>query len=220
MTSPTGRFARLVIRGNILGTQTWSTGICLDAVVLSYTQAEVDAFLAAASTLVGSFWTNGTTTTWQNQNSTATTISGLALYVYGEGGEAAGATIQGEYLYPTALVGTGNNYKPTQTALVATMLTGVPGRSFKGRSYMPCTSAAIGATHQLTQAQVTALAASWKLLLDGLASVAGADFGDPIVHGSRGSIPITAVRVDSELDIQRRRADKILATFRGLAVLA
>lgn len=93
---------------------------------------------------------------------------------------------------------------PNQCALVATLLTGRSGRRNRGRMYLPCTKASTTGG-QITTALAGNLCAWVADFLGDCATAAG----QPVVvlsqvAGTAGNI--TQVRIDTRVDIQRRRA--------------
>lgn len=110
---------------------------------------------------------------------------------------------------------------PNQVAIVVTTLTGRPGRSFRGRAYLPMIAQGqIGATGQLTQALCNTIATSFSSFLSGVKDAAG---GAPPVIASRTRSAMTdvlSVNVDSLPDTQRRRRNKSVASFHGTGTVS
>lgn len=114
-----------------------------------------------------------------------------------------------ERLSTKSLAGTGTlQTLPRQCACVITEKTPLPRHW--GRLYMPCdgVSTALTVTGELPSASVSAIAAAAETLYEGLWA---ANF-IPVVpvtqvnrDPSRGLLNVTAVKVDSVIDIQRRR---------------
>lgn len=108
--------------------------------------------------------------------------------------------------------GGGTLRMPTQVAVVASMVTGRPGRANAGRMYLPALGAVINTSARIEDNGVATLAtdvANWLTSVKG----AGAGVFDaelfPAVLSSKGTAAeILRVRVGNRLDIQRRRADK------------
>lgn len=129
----------------------------------------------------------------------------VKVYGYPDGGPAA-LTI-GESAITAGVGSAGTNSLPQQVACVLTTLTGFPGRRRRGRMYIPVTAAAL-VSHQLPVALLSAL-------VDGVSGFLGnmkisVVTGDPVVVSQVGvgsTAAITALRADSRLDIQRRRAE-------------
>ena len=99
-------------------------------------------------------------------------------------------------------------------AIVATLLTGRAGRSYRGRVYIPGTGAT-DASGNFTSALATGLATSVANFLSKAAtrSLNGGVFIPSVTSATRlENTPITRVRVDNVNDTQRRRRDKVIAT--------
>lgn len=214
MTLPTNVYTRIVLAGTISGTQTWSTGLALSPPPSTVSQSDMDALLAAIKPAVTAWWGSSSLDIC-GINAPTTTLAEIRAYLY-SGIPGTGAGLQAINTYATPLVGTSSQRVPVQTALVASMLTGLPGRSFKGRCYTPATGITLGADHQVAQTLLDAIGGKWKALIDSINAVSSPEFGRVVVHGARGNFAVTQVRVDSEPDIQRRRADKILPLRRSL----
>ena len=110
-------------------------------------------------------------------------------------------------------------------AIVHSLLSGRPGRANRGRFYLPLTAANIGdSLGEVPTATQTALCSAFKTLV--LAVTAVNCGGRPVILAvaspdsvdkdgntvSRPVVPVGTVLVDSKIDTQRRRADKIAAT--------
>lgn len=123
------------------------------------------------------------------------------------------------------LVGSGTARNALQCSLVATLETGHRGASYRGRIYLPFTGKAFGTNHQAASADVDAVNAALAgtspgndNLLDSFrrACINHNDTSATNVVWSRHlgiASPITSVRVDSRVDIQRRRANKQVPAY-------
>jgi hypothetical protein len=103
--------------------------------------------------------------------------------------------------------GTGNPTMPNQVAIVATLLTGLTGRRRRGRMYFPCLSTT------LTNGQASALPNPFATWLANYFTACNSHLGSAasiVVLSQVGgdSRHVTAISVDTRLDIQRRRADR------------
>jgi hypothetical protein len=97
--------------------------------------------------------------------------------------------------------------------MVATMLTGQSGRSFRGRMYCPATN--LGLTAGLiASGQVDAVATG---LVDAIDAVRTDTTWRPMVVSITQSVmtEIIQVRVDDKPDIQRRRANKLVPSHKN-----
>lgn len=121
---------------------------------------------------------------------------------------------------PTAITctGTAGTGLPNQCALVMSLLTGIPGRSFRGRTYLPaCQSSSLAATGQVGSSTVDTFANAWAGFINGMEAGGG---GSPAVKfvvasAAKGVLTeVVNVQIDSRLDVQRRRAFKQLVTYK------
>ena len=136
-------------------------------------------------------------------------IRGVRVYVYTNGGPRA--NFVGEYTAPAPLAGSSNYFLPDQCCLVATLQTGLSGRRNRGRMYLPATGLATLPSGQTPAATAQGLGMNLAALFTDLA---GSSAGVPVVVSTMGGTthPITSVKVDTKIDIQRRRANKQPAT--------
>lgn len=202
-------YVRVTAGGNISGSQTWSVGLSLAADDAT-TVATLQDFLAGFRTIFETRLWASTGTTLRQRNSAQVTLARYRAYYYPFAGQPVGAQAAIDI---TPLAGqAGGGYHPTQVSLVASLLTGLPGRSYRGRMYLPFTGATLENDNQASLTDITAMATGVKNLIadvNTLTTTTGP--GDVVIAGSAGNIPVTSVRVDSECDIQRRRANKVLA---------
>lgn len=208
MTTPSAPTIRLVAGGNIAGSQTWSTGLSMNAGPGPYDQTVLTALLNEFRTRWTTFWgASGAGTA----GALASTLADLRLfraYLYIFPGQPVALQAAIDI---TPIQGTVTPKMPPQCAVVASLRTGLPGRSFRGRSYLPAMAAALGGNAQLSFAQANSIATGYAALISAMnAYTTTGGYGDAVVAGQAGNAPITSVVVDTEIDIQRRRADKIL----------
>lgn len=120
------------------------------------------------------------------------------------------------------VAGSGACTKPPQCALVVSLLTGRPGRSYRGRFYWPAITQAMTASGKWGGTSTTTLANAFKALL--LESVAGVGTGEQamrVVVASAATGDLTAVssvRVGDVVDTQRRRRDKMVETYASVTI--
>lgn len=121
------------------------------------------------------------------------------------------------YTLPSAFAGSASPASPFQVAAVASLLTGRPGRSYRGRMYWP----ALGFTLSTTTAKLSTtdqqeLANNVADLLTKTGAAAGVDFAMvPVVASQVKGVttPISTVRVGSVLDTQRRRRNSEVEAY-------
>lgn len=120
-----------------------------------------------------------------------------------------------------AVPGTSSPTMPPQVAMVASLLTPFPGRSNRGRVYIPNRTAVLSSDAQITASICTGVATAIAnyLSLARTRTIRGGPM-IPIVESSTSTdTEIVRVRVDSILDTQRRRRDKLVAVTQASANL-
>jgi hypothetical protein len=200
--------------GTIGPSQDWSCGYSF---LFDGTLIEVDmqAIAQAAAAAARTAWNAGSGGGIQNINAADTGLYYARSYWYPAGTDKA--QLVGEAPVIGTNVGNGSNQMPTTVALVVSTKSGLPGRSRRGRMYLPATSVAL-TNHQLGQQQVGALAGSIATMFDTMNStVFAAGSLNCVIAAADIPIPITSVAIDSRPDTQRRRGDKVLAAFVGTA---
>lgn len=119
-----------------------------------------------------------------------------------------------EFVLPTPAAGTGSATKPFQTSIVTSLLTGRPGRSYRGRLYWPALSATIStSTLRLAEATATSIASAAATFLTEVQSSVpeGADVVLAVVSDKLGTgAAVNSIQVGDILDTQRRRRDSLL----------
>lgn len=207
MPIPAYQRYRLVVSGTIVVSQTWSCGLMFTAGTSDFpTQAQMDTWTAAAATLFHTWWTGSPGV--GGLASADTVLNACKGYSLPPGTDKADLMSVAP-ITPTN--GTGSLSLPTQTSAVASLRSSNPGRSGRGRIYVPCTGAVM-ATHQLTSGEASDLAASTAALITGLNAVplGVLDLTCVVASGTGGGAhPITHVIADSRVDIQRRRANEV-----------
>lgn len=207
MTKPYPYF-RLVQFGTLSAEQEWSIGLGLGPVApVTPTNDAMATWLgdAEAATLT---WMSGGDHAPNLLMSNDCTYLGNRLYYYPA--NATSAELVAERLFSSPPAGVGGNIMDQRTSIVASTLTGIAGRSFRGRRYIPCDGATL-TLHQLDVNEITGLADAEATLFTTLGAVAFLTTSlQPVIVNNRDfPTAITQVRVDSKLDTQRRRSDKI-----------
>jgi hypothetical protein len=208
---------RLSLFGDIKAVQSWSINLTFIAGDFS-TATILNAFLAAVRPAITTWWNAAGSA--GSLNASDCRLLGSRAYFYRAGDRAASA--QAEDLLTTPLVGAGASPMPTQTSLVVSLLSAFPGRKNRGRLYLPMTGKGLSTGHVLTLAEVTSCATAMKGLIDGInTQLLGSDACRIVIGSNQPSAPVVLrVRVDNEPDVQRRRADKILASQFATAIIA
>lgn len=122
----------------------------------------------------------------------------------------------------TGLVGsTPTNPLPPETAVCVSFLTGVPGRSNRGRMYLPAPHSGLLTTSGRLVSTSATFFASWAAQL--LSGINGSiDGGDVVVWSRKGASTknVTQVLVGDQFDVQRRRQNATPETYVSASVSA
>lgn len=208
-------YIRLSLRGTIDVQQSWSINMSFSNDGTA-TNAELLTWLGSVDGLTKTWF--GTAAVKNLCWDANTTYTHLAAYSYPAVGPAASQA----QLFSAGVVGTGGGSCPRQCAVVHSLRSGVSGRSGRGRFYMPNTNNDFsGANGQLPSSTCTALATAFKTWVDGMnvLSVGSAPAILGIAGASTGQHVIsTDVVVNSLVDTQRRRTDKLAANFQAVAI--
>lgn len=183
-------------------------------------QADTEAAAAQLRTLIAAAPYVGALTACLSPDQAYDKVS---VYAYPSGATKAAYGADASFA-GSGLVGTGTARNALQCSLVATLGTGHRGSSYRGRIYLPFTGKTFGTNHQAQNADVDAIQAALagtannQNLLDDFrrAGIQHNDTSANAVVWSRHlgiASPITSVRVDSRIDIQRRRAGKQVASY-------
>lgn len=120
---------------------------------------------------------------------------------------------------PFPVFGAGSVTKPLQTALVASLRTGKPGRSYRGRIYFPALGADIdGSTGRLSTAVIEGLSediGQWLHDVGQAGSFVLRTLAAPCVVSKRQNVinRVLTVAVGDVLDSQRRRRDGLVEAY-------
>jgi len=207
---------RVAIRGTLNASETFqfgfhvTDGLLIDASAQDVADSVRDSFSDQWDVLVGS-------QTPQSIYPTTTVFTGVTAYELDE--ETGSATDVAEAGF-TGVAGTSSNPAlPPNVAMCVSLLTGAPGRSKRGRLYMPAPQRDIVATGGLIPAVTqTTLATFWRETLEG---INGGTLGFECVVYSRAlsaSRRITQVRVGQVFDSQERRRRSLVDTGVSLDV--
>lgn len=208
MSIPAGA-VKMVFAGTLQGGEVFAHSLWFDH-GSTPTQTQLDACQGFALTTFNSVLG---TSAIKAQFPTTTSYKTLTLYSYAGGPNADHVSGPGAF---AAWVGTGTNSLPNQCSTVLSLLTGTPGRAFRGRTYLPgMGQSQMASTGQWGSASITALGNAWQSYLAGIkAGGGGADPLNPSVMSASRSVltHLTGFSFDSRVDIQRRRAFKQVVT--------
>jgi len=204
MPRPTNT-ARIVISGSFPSGESFAWGFWMNGAVAS------EAAAAAAATAVANDW--GTYLRTQLCSMLRNDCAYLEASYYAYGSTTGPADFVGVAALTTG-VGTGAGTSlPLQCSVVASLRTTLAGRRNRGRMYIPITAAAL-VNHQLTSADTAAIRGPVAGFLTSI-NANGAIPGSVAVVSQVVGVanPVTSVIVNSQLDIQRRRAEGQLPLF-------
>jgi hypothetical protein len=151
--------------------------------------------------------------------STSTTATGVRLEHRSLGGELLS---QIEQVRTTPVAGSGSTPHSFQSCVVSSLRTATAGASGRGRLYWPATGAALAAADlRLSSVDVDTFLLSVKTYLSSLQAAivttsAGANLS--VWSRTRGAVyPINRVLMGNITDVQRRRRDTAVETYKELA---
>jgi hypothetical protein len=216
MAIPTGDILRVQI-GGAVPSDTWSCSFWFALTGLGATPTP-SQMNSAANALLGGFktsvWLAGTSP-WSGQCSTGTSLTTGKSYLYRSSLLVASGSAS-----VTGAPGAAGTSGPNYVARCITTLTNQPGRSRRGRFYLPQTAGSVTASTGLFASISTALGNMAGLL--GSASGAqssGYFFGGSetasyvVVSSTHGyTTHITSLRADNVPDTQHGRENKLVAT--------
>lgn len=143
--------------------------------------------------------------------SSAASISSIRCEYRGSNGDL----VQAAEAVPTSPVpGTGSANKPFQTSLVSSLLTGRPGRSYRGRLYWPAMGAIISFNDlRVPDTNLQQYTEAIGLVLEQIAAI-----GEPENDATLSVVsetlsvltPVTQISCGDVLDVQRRRRDSLI----------
>lgn len=188
--------------GDIFNFSLWANEAPADQAA---TQAQADAFATEFKVSPG---TN--VSAWQIC-STTTTFSGVRVYSYLD--TTGKATHIADSAIGQAGTASSGSTLPNQCCVVVTLKSAVAGRRSQGRIYLPCTNQALSSPPALSTAIVTGLANWMADLIHRLNSHIGSQKIGVLSQVGATFQPFTTVKVDSKIDIQRRRANKGVISY-------
>ena len=204
---------KLVPYGTFNGTQDVSFGLWVNlGLGIVPTQAQLDSYCAALGGNFDGFVDTSTVAAWYNA---LMVWQGLRAYYYAP--NTVHAALVSEFVFATPRNGAGTANHPPMTAIVASLRTAVPGRSGRGRFYLPANGIGL-------QPGGTANGSDVDSLGSAIAGLIGEINAQDIPGGSApGTVSVmiftkgdfnfvTRVIIDNKPDSQRRRDDKLAPT--------
>lgn len=213
-------FNRVIISGLLAGVQTWSVTPAFAAPAPDAGGLSDYNDLEAWAQAIGQLHADKVV---PNNILGILTSAGTITKVRTEWVMANGTLVEAaEYALPTPASGSAGAINPLQTSVVASLVTGRPGRSYAGRIYWPGLGAGVTTdTVRLPTSTVTGVATDTATWLEEVANAANLETGfAPVVVSTKMGIqtPITQVRVGNVADTQRRRRDKQVEQYTSVSL--
>ena len=202
------QMVKCVLSGTISGTQTWSTGMWLDTSGATWTQDDLND----ANAQWAGYFASATGSYVSTLFGSTTKVLALTSYLF-----APGAIVSSLISVEAAVTGNGSGDSlPSLCSIVVSTRSQIPGRSGRGRNYLPCTKVgALDGTGQLADTTCGTVATGWAGIMTNINS-----------HTVNGINPVVAVRstfkgtsyaisrvvVNSLVDVQHRREDSVPTT--------
>jgi len=206
------QFQKVVLHGTGPGSELWQTGFCVVSSSPPISQASLQVQCDALVSPVTTWWN-----AIKGKISTAYTLQGISMYAYSF--PTPTALFQAEsaaIASPGTLTGTGS---PIDTCLVVSLRTGIPGRSQRGRMYLPCHEGATVTTGMLASATATLYNTSTKALFDTANTLTTNKV--VVVSRTHGSYEtVKSLVADNKPDVQRRRENRLAPAATDIKVLA
>lgn len=205
---PVAGEVKIQISGKLPSGEIWSTGFQIGGATIT-SQSDLATLLGAVQT--GFAVTSGLRAWMVSKNPSGFTIENLAAYYYASNGPAT-------YQASVTDTGAGSSVSPplpNQCAVVASLRTSRPGRSFRGRMYLPllCIGNASG---QVTTADTTGTANAVKTTFQTINGGAGGYSVAVASTRQNAMTHVTGIIVDSLIDTQRRRSQSEAALYRAV----
>lgn len=197
-------YQKIVIQGKGPGSEIWQTGFATVVTTPITSQAGLQSYSNTLEPFVNTWWTSV-------KPHVAPLYSYLGIAVYQYQAPSTTAQFQAQTTraaVPGTIVG---SIIPIDTACVVSLRTAVPGRSTRGRMYVPC--------HDLVQATDgcwassvnTAIGTATKTLFNAI--LGGSTGGVAVVSRTHNSYQLlTGLVTDNKPDVQRRRENRLAAS--------
>jgi hypothetical protein len=191
-----------VIKGTGPGSEIWQTGFWTSAVTPPGTQAQLQTDCNAIAAFVTTWWTAIKVSIYSSY-----ALTEVDMYQY-----VAPSTVASLQAQTVLTASPGTNAtpgSPIDTCVVVSLRSAVPGRSNRGRMYLPYHSTAAVATGLFVNSNTDNYGTATKALMT---SVAGYASYVPVVVSRTHSTwqPLAAIDTDNKPDVQRRRENRLL----------
>lgn len=204
-------YLKLVQRFEMAADQSASMGLgIVPTTVWTPSSAELQDFVNDLEDLSSAWFIDGSAPI-SGLVSNDTFYVGNSVYYYPA--NATAADLVAENNFSSAIAGGSSYAGDLRQSMVSSTLTGLSGRSFRGRRYLPVDGATLSA-HQFSAANIASLSAADGAFLHAINEVllGTVNVVCSIINNRDFAQPITAVSVDSKPDTQRRRSNKEVAS--------
>lgn len=200
MPIPLG-YSRHVLEGHLSNGEKFQTGFWVSQAPSDAAAATTDA--QAVATYLNAHWTDASSPV--SMLATGSGYDKVKVYSYPNGGPDA--SFVGEAAL-TGAAGAGTQNAPNQLAACLTLETGLSGRTHRGRMFLPFNKVVTLTSGQMTTTETDAYLVWWKATMDGINSTVAPGFVVVLSQKLGTAQRVTSLRMDTRLDIQRRRADR------------
>jgi len=211
-------YNRVQISGTSVGGEVWSCGLNYNALPGLSSFADLGGWAAGIGAFIAGAPTSGIWAIISN----LLAVTEVRTEYRGPADELVQAA---EFQLATPKVGAGTAAKTLQTSVCFSLLTGIPGRSYRGRVYWPALAYTPSATTtRFTTGDLDAWLLTLKQLNNGIKVAQNTVNPLGFVELGVRSRLLSATTVVSTLaagdvpDTQRRRRDSLVETYRTLAV--
>jgi len=196
-----GDWGRVVIKGTGPGSEVWQTGFSVISTVAITSQSGLQTLLNNIAPLVDTWWTSAKANCYAIY-----TYTEVDMYWYQ--GVLTTAEFQAQSIRtPTAgsLVAQGS---PIDIACVVSLRTAQPGRSGRGRMYVPCHQSVNTSTANWASTVNSGLGTATRTLFNGI--ISGTTGYPAVVSRTHATYQlVTGLVTDSRPDVQRRRENRL-----------
>lgn len=208
---------KLITQGTIASTQDFSFGLCFDTGGLGAPSfSDLQTWLSAVGPATTAF-----ATAINGMSSTAVTYSTLRAEYYAGGNTAS---LIANFGLGGPVTGVNAPTNSSRAALVASLITNRPGRSYRGRIYVPCLVPSLTASTRVPNTTQNGLRNALRTYCKAVEATPLTTSTGPqnpaLVVASKllGSAqPVTGIRTDDLLDTQRRRENDFQPVYTTLA---
>lgn len=215
-----GTYNRVTISGTLTSSEVWSTSLAF-ADVTGPTSTSLDGQSTLSST-AEQIWIDLNDAGAAKNPFSAISSSGAISTVRVENRDATSLLQVAEYSDGTVLEGVGSPTQPPSVAIVVSLLTGIPGRRYRGRMYLPVLTGSIGLDLRIPSSTVAAFldnmgdrVTAWTAAFTG-----GAGSITPVVVSLAGGVctEVQQLRIGNVYDTQRRRRDDLIEEYQTLTL--